>query len=364
MEKKDFSILYVDDEKQNLVSFKATFRKDYIMHTAESGLEGIDIMRNHEVHLIITDQRMPGMTGVQFLEAILPEFPDTIRMILTGFSDVEAIIEAINSGRVFRYITKPWNENEFRMTIENGRQLYELQQNNRILLHDLKYKVEEQEKTLKMFMKYVPEPVVEKALKSTGDSIFEGDQRNIALLFCDIRDFTPMSEDLSPKEVVSFLNDYYSIMTTVVNRHNGMVNQYVGDEVFATFGAIVNYPNNEENAVFCAIEMMEKLEVLNEKYEEKFKRHIQMGIGINAGPVVAGNLGSEERIEYSVTGDTVNTGKRIESLTKEKPNTILISNSIFKKTKDFIKVNEWGPSAVKGKKDKILIYELLGRKID
>ena len=74
------------------------------------------------------------MTGVQFLEAILPEFPDTIRMILTGFSDVEAIIEAINSGRVFRYITKPWNENEFRMTIENGRQLYELQQNNRILL--------------------------------------------------------------------------------------------------------------------------------------------------------------------------------------------------------------------------------------
>ncbi|MGB3619511.1 MAG: response regulator, partial [Catalinimonas sp.] len=112
MDSKDFTILYVDDEEQNLISFKATFRRQYNVLTAVSGEEGLAVMRRRHVHLILTDQRMPGMTGVQFLERILPEYPDTIRMVLTGFSDIEAIIDAINNGGVFRYITKPWDERE------------------------------------------------------------------------------------------------------------------------------------------------------------------------------------------------------------------------------------------------------------
>lgn len=102
MSKKDFKILYVDDEEHNLISFKAVFRREYEIFAATSGEEGLEIIRQNNIDLIITDQRMPRMTGIQFLERILPEFPDTIRMILTGFSDVEAIIGAINTGRVFR----------------------------------------------------------------------------------------------------------------------------------------------------------------------------------------------------------------------------------------------------------------------
>lgn len=119
---RKFAILYVDDEPQNLISFKATFRREYIVYTALGGEEGLEILNNNEVHLIITDQRMPGMTGVQFLERTLADFPDTIRMILTGFSDTDAIIDVINHARIFRYITKPWDEQELRMTIENARQ--------------------------------------------------------------------------------------------------------------------------------------------------------------------------------------------------------------------------------------------------
>ena len=208
MDKKNFTIIYVDDEEQNLISFKASFRRDYNILTATSGKEGIEILKNNEVHLIITDQRMPEMTGIQFLEKIMSEFPDAIRMILTGFSDIEAIIGAINTGRVFRYITKPWDENELRMTIENSRQLYELQENRKHLLSDLQLKVEEQQKTLKMFMKYVPEQVVSKAIEGGEETIFDGEQREVAVLFCDIRGFTPLSEKIPAKEVVSLLNDY------------------------------------------------------------------------------------------------------------------------------------------------------------
>ena len=99
MEKADFVILYVDDEENNLVSFRAAFRRDYTIRTASSGQQGIDLLRQTAVDLIITDQRMPEMTGVRFLEQILPEYPHTIRMILTGFSDIDAVIGAINGGR-------------------------------------------------------------------------------------------------------------------------------------------------------------------------------------------------------------------------------------------------------------------------
>ncbi len=357
-----FPLLYVDDEEHNLISFEATFRKEYKVHTAKSAEDGIAAMRENDIKLVITDQRMPDMTGIQFLEKIAPEYPDTIRMILTGFSDIGVIIEAINSGRVFRYITKPWDENELRMTIENAKQLFGLQINNRELMTSLQQKVEEQEATLRLFIRYVPEQVVKKTLENSQEAIFQGELRDVAVLFCDIRGFTPMSEELSPKEVVTFLNDYYTIMSEIVKQYNGTVNQFVGDEVFAAFGAPEMFPDNETNAVFCAIKMMENLSKLNEKYQEKFKREIQIGIGVNYGEVVAGNVGSAERIRYSLSGDTVNTGKRIESITKDHPNSILISDSIYERSKEMIDAKAWEPIAVKGKKDKVLVYEVLGRK--
>jgi adenylate cyclase len=357
-----FPILYVDDEQHNLTSFAATFRKDYKIHIATNGDDAIEIMRSHEIKLVITDQRMPEMTGIQLLEKLTPEFPDSVRMILTGFSDIEVIIEAINSGRVFRYITKPWDENELRMTIENAKQLFELQIRNKSLLTELKQKVEEQDQTLKLFIKYVPEQVVRKTLERSNDSIFEGELRNVVVLFCDIRGFTPLSEVLEPKEVVSFLNEYYQVMTEVVKEHNGSVIQFVGDEIFAAFGALEFYPDNEVRAVYCALKMMDTLPKLNKKYQEKFQTQIGIGIGINSGEVVAGNLGSEDRIRYSVTGDTVNTGKRIESITKDHPDSILISDSTYQKVKDIVNVNAWEPLFVKGKKEKILVYEVKGAK--
>ncbi|MBN1157799.1 MAG: response regulator [Bacteroidales bacterium] len=362
MTTENFSILYVDDEEHNLISFKATFRLYYKIYTAISGEKGLDILHSNHIDLIITDQRMPDMTGIQFLEKTIPEFPDAIRMILTGFSDIGVIIDAINNLRIFRYITKPWDEHELRMTIENARQVYELNYNNRDLMFKLQQKVEEQQEILNLFIKYVPEQIVKKSLQNNQASIFEGELRNVAILFCDIRGFTSISEELSPSEVVSFLNDYYRIMSDVVKQYKGSVNQFVGDEIFAAFGAPESCPDNERNAVFCAMKMMESLQKLNDKYEKKIKRDVQMGIGVNSGEVVAGNVGSEDRIEYHMTGGTVNTGKRIETLTKDYPNAILISESVYEQTKEMVQVKAWEPILVKGKKESIRVYEVLGRK--
>ncbi|MBL7942907.1 MAG: hybrid sensor histidine kinase/response regulator [Flavobacteriales bacterium] len=118
------SILYLDDEEQNLVSFRALFRRDYQVFTAITASEAVEVLNNHEVHVVFSDQKMPDLSGVEFFELIQPDFPDPIRILLTGYADIEAVIDAINKGQVYRYLTKPWDENELRITIENAFDLY------------------------------------------------------------------------------------------------------------------------------------------------------------------------------------------------------------------------------------------------
>lgn len=128
-----YSILYLDDEPDNLLAFKAVFRRQYHILSAQNADEGLSLLRSHPVDLIISDQRMPHTTGVAFFEQILGEFPDPIRMILTGYSDVQAIVDAINKGKVYHYITKPWKMEELKVIMDNALETYSLKRQNRQL---------------------------------------------------------------------------------------------------------------------------------------------------------------------------------------------------------------------------------------
>lgn len=124
MAEKKITILYVDDEENNLFSFKAAFRIKYQILTAISGDEALKILAEKPVHLIITDQRMPNMTGVEFLEKVIEQFPDPMRILLTGYADMGAVVDAVNKGKIFHYLTKPWNEEELDMTITRAYDAY------------------------------------------------------------------------------------------------------------------------------------------------------------------------------------------------------------------------------------------------
>jgi response regulator RpfG family c-di-GMP phosphodiesterase len=117
---KKIAILYVDDEENNLLSFKATFRIKHHVLTALSGDEALKILANNHIDIIITDQRMPEMTGVEFLEKVLEKYPEPMRILLTGYADMNAVVEAVNKGKIFHYVTKPWNEEELDLTINNA----------------------------------------------------------------------------------------------------------------------------------------------------------------------------------------------------------------------------------------------------
>jgi DNA-binding NtrC family response regulator len=130
-------VLYVDDEINNLNSFRAAFRRDFNIYTACSAAEGRKILDVTEIGVIITDQRMPVTTGIEFLESVLHTYPDTIRVLLTGFSDINAVIDAINRGQVYKYLVKPWQNDELRIHIQNAIEIYNLRKENKSLTYKL-----------------------------------------------------------------------------------------------------------------------------------------------------------------------------------------------------------------------------------
>jgi DNA-binding NtrC family response regulator len=144
-----FGVLYVDDEIHNLNSFKAAFRRDFNIYVAQSAREGRRVLDQNEIAVIVTDQRMPGVTGIEFLESIIPVYPDTIRILLTGFSDVNAVMDAINRGQVYKYLVKPWADEELKMYVQNAIEIYNLRRENR----DLAQKLEQANKQLDMLTK-------------------------------------------------------------------------------------------------------------------------------------------------------------------------------------------------------------------
>ncbi|MDH5598150.1 MAG: response regulator, partial [Cyclobacteriaceae bacterium] len=156
-----YSILYVDDEQVNLDVFKSTFRWYYTVHTALSGKEGLEILEKEKIDMVITDQKMPGMSGVEFLKKIIPSYPDQVRIILTGYSDIEAIAYAINEVGIYQYIQKPWDADEMRHILNKALKQYQLSLDNKQLLIDLKVANEE--------LKQINENLEEKVKERTAE---------------------------------------------------------------------------------------------------------------------------------------------------------------------------------------------------
>ena len=136
MEEK-IKILYVDDEENNLNAFKASFRKIYDIYIASSASEGRKILAENDIEIIMTDQRMPDMTGVEFLESIIEELPEPMRILLSGYTDIQALIDAVNKGQIYRYMNKPWNEQELKMFVTQAYEVHQLRKENKVLTESL-----------------------------------------------------------------------------------------------------------------------------------------------------------------------------------------------------------------------------------
>ncbi|WP_210465726.1 adenylate/guanylate cyclase domain-containing protein [Rufibacter roseolus] len=367
------SILYIDDEEDNLVVFKSAFRRHYNVHTAKSGEEGLEILKSLDASLVITDQRMPRMTGVQFLKN-LPEDKDTIRMILTGYSDMESVVEAINTGQVYRYIVKPWDKEELKITLDNAIEAFQLRRTNKHLIHELQeanevleQKVEERtqqvnqqkEEIEKLLLNILPVEVANE-LKETGAAtprFYE----SATVLFTDFVGFTSIAEGLSPNELVSELNNCFLAFDTIVEKNNLEKIKTIGDAYMCAGGLPVSNQTHAVDAILAAIEIQEHMKRVNEARASHGLVPWSLRIGIHTGPLVAGVVG-RKKFAYDIWGDTVNLASRIES--SGEGGKINISETTFEAVKEWFSCLYRGkvPAKNKGEVDMYFVQSKLNKR--
>ena len=221
----------------------------------------------------------------------------------------------------------------------------------------------ERKKISDTFKKYVAPQVVEEITKSGGYNItLGGESREVAVLFVDIRGFTPMSENLQPEQVVDILNSYLELTTNSIFNNGGTLDKFIGDATMAVFNAPFDLDDYVFRAVKTALDIVAGGDAIESKFLEKYGRSVGFGVGVNCGRAVVGNIGCSFRMDYTAIGDTVNTAARLEANAKR--GQVLISQDVYEQVKDRVNVEPIGTIPLKGKSKEVFVYSLTGLKED
>jgi len=222
----------------------------------------------------------------------------------------------------------------------------------------------EKKKIRGAFQYYLTASVINELLKDPTKLKLGGDKKDLTVMFSDIRGFTTISEKLTPEELVHLLNEYLTAMTDIVFKYEGLLDKYIGDAIMAVFGAPVDQPDHALRSCRTALEMMATLKGLQQKWAAEGRPFVDIGVGINSGDMVVGNMGSNMRFDYTVMGDNVNLSSRLEGINKEYGTHIVISEFTYEVVKEEVFCRELDAVRVKGKKLPVKIYELICERKD
>jgi len=304
-----------DDRVNRMLLTRSLEQSGHEVRTAENGREALEVLRDDAPDVVLLDILMPELDGVAVLEQLkaddrLAHLPV---IMISAVDETESVLRCIEMGAE-DYLPKPFDPVLLRARINAGL--------TKKRLHDL-----EQERVRNGFSRFVPEHVVEEVLERTDGDLRLGGSRGVGtVMFTDIRGFTTFSETTDPQRVIELLNAYFGEMIDAVFEHDGTLVSYRGDGLLAVFGAPLPLDDHADRALAAAREMLEvRLPRFNR--EQGLADGFRMGIGLNSGPFMSGNVGSARRLEYTVHGDTVNTGARIEAMCKEAGRPLLLSES-------------------------------------
>jgi adenylate cyclase len=216
--------------------------------------------------------------------------------------------------------------------------------------------ITQEQRLMSTLCRYVTREIAEEVLKQKGQMRLGGIRQPVSILFSDIRNFTTISERLEPEQIVEFLNDYFAAMVHEIFAEQGTLDKFMGDGIMAVFGAPISRPDDPVRAVRSAVGMRRSLRVFNAQQRARGGLEVDIGIGISHGESVSGNIGSEQRMEYTVIGDSVNLASRLEGLTKNHPYKILINDRIYEQVKDEFACVLLGEEYVKGKAQPVRVY--------
>ena len=307
-------LLVIDDEESSRdLLMRHLAKRGHTVFGAASGQQALEVLKTEPVDLIFVDLVMPEMDGLELLRAFKQH--EELRIIpvivVSGIQDTNGVIECIEAGAE-DYLYKPFNPVLLRARLRAGLQRKRWHDREQEYLQEL----ERSHRFIRnTFGRYLSDEIVDALLETPEGLDLGGTTTAVTILMADIRNFTTLSEHLRPESVVKLLNNYLGEMSEIIMRHSGTVDEFIGDGILAIFGAPVTRSDDARRAIRCALEMQASVERINEQNRLHDLPDISIGIGLNTGTVVAGNIGSEKRSKYGVVGHAVNLTARIESYT-------------------------------------------------
>ena len=356
---KPARVLVVDDVELNRSMLSRRLgKRGYDVEVAEGGAEALEMIGEKDFDIVLLDIMMPEVSGYDVLEEVRKEkSPLELPIIMATAKDQgEDVVSAFKLG-ANDYITKPIDFPVALARIETQLSRKRAMEQSKRLTVELERHNQFIRKT---FGRYLSKDIVENLLSSPEGLALGGEKRTITILMSDLRGFSALSEKLDPEQVVAMLNLYLGKMADVVTHHNGTIDEFIGDAVLALFGAPTAREDDVQQAAACAIEMQLAMKEVNEENKRNGFPELEMGIALNTGECVVGNIGSQKRAKYGVVGSHVNLTGRIESYTVG--GQILVSASTANALEGELELGDELKLGAKGFKEPVIVYDLLGMK--
>lgn len=336
-------VLVVDDNRLNRLTLaRGLEQQGYAVNTAENGREALEMLRSTSFELLLLDIMMPEMDGFQVLEEMKsdPGLRDIPVIVISALEEMDSVVKCIEMGAE-DHMPKPFDP-----TLLNARIGASLEKKR------LRDEVVEQLNFIRdIFGKYVPESVAKQIV--AGKGVLEPTQTTATILYTDIESFTSIAESVPPKQVVQILNEYFPAVIEPITRHGGVVNQFQGDAMLVTFNIPIQDSQHADHAVNAALEIQKLL-----KGRTFAGIPLRTRIGINTGEVIAGNVGTGDRMNYTVHGDAVNLAARLEQLNKQHGTLVLISESTVALLNGEHPIEPLGEVEIRGKTQSVRIFSL------
>jgi class 3 adenylate cyclase len=350
-QRKQPRILVVDDVAPNVELLEALLSvQGYEVSTAYDGFEALEKVLTDDPDLILLDVMMPGMNGYEVCQKLKQqEWTRSIPIVLlTALDQIEDKVRGLDAG-ADDFLTKPFNKVELLARVRSLLRIRsyhnEIEQNRRLLY--------------RLLNRYMSEEIVTAILSDPEKSLkLGGEKKEVAMLFADIRGFTTFAETTTAENVVEVLNECFNEITEAVFDNYGTFDKYVGDCVLAFYGAPISDGNDLQRAIRTALEMQQRFARMAEKWTDPARKALGLGVGVNVGEVVVGNIGSQRLMDYTIIGDKVNTAQRLEQVALR--GQIVISEEVYERAKSYIQASPMPPVALKGKREPVKAYLLEG----
>ncbi|MCA9715058.1 MAG: response regulator, partial [Myxococcales bacterium] len=326
-----------------------------LIEVAESGEEALEIVdelieQGESLAVVISDHLMPRMKGDELLRRIHARLPDARKILLTGQASADAVGGAVNHASLYRYIAKPWESADLLLTINEALKSF-------LQARELARKTARLERTLEVFQRFVPRDFIRQlpAADVTRLALGDGVEREMSVLFTDMRAFTSRAETMSPKQAFAFLNRYLGHAGPIVRAHRGFIVTFLGDALMAAF------PGGPDDAIACSVELLARISSFNDGEGLRGDDRLRIGVGVNTGSLLIGIIGDDERWEGSAISDVANTAARIEGLTKKLGISIAASESTIAGLSSATRYahRRIGEVFVKGRKRPVNVFEIV-----